>query len=65
MMDGKPKRMVAILLELDEDDNDFLKLRRFLKCILRSYGMKCISIREPSETVTFKSESQAKEDGRC
>jgi hypothetical protein len=62
---SKPKRMVAILLELDEGDNDFLKLRRFLKCILRSYGMKCISVREPETTVAFKSEAEARKDGRC
>jgi hypothetical protein len=60
----KPKRQVAILVELDEGDNDFCKLRRFLKCLLRSYGIRCISIRHPSETVTFKSESQARKDGR-
>jgi hypothetical protein len=56
MTSAKPKkRQIAMRVELDEGDNDFHKLRRFLKCLLRSYGIKCLSIQPPEKTVTFAS----------
>ena len=52
------KRRVAMLLELEEGDDDLPKLRRFLKCLLRSYGLRCVSIRPPKETNTFGSATE-------
>ena len=51
------KRRIALLLELPADSPDSLgmiALRRLLKTLLRVYGLRCISIKEPSDTVTFK-----------
>lgn len=51
------KRRIAILLELPEDTPHLLgtiALRRLLKGLLRSYGLKCLSIKEPSDTATFR-----------
>ena len=50
------KRRIALLLELPADNPDMLgmvALRRLLKALLRAYGLRCIDIKEPSETVTF------------
>lgn len=47
------KRRIALLLELPADSPDMLALRRLLKGLLRVYGLRCLSIKEPSETVTF------------
>ena len=51
------KRRIALLLELPADNPDMLgmiALRRLLKGLLRAYGLRCLSIKEPSKTVTFK-----------
>ena len=50
------KRRIALLLELPADSPDSLgmiALRRLLKALLRAYGLRCLSIKEPSETMTF------------
>jgi len=50
------KRRIAILLELPSDDqNGMAALRLFLKGILKSFGIKCLSIRDTKDTVTFAS----------
>lgn len=41
------KQIVLITVEI-EQRNDWCKLRRWLKCILRTYGLKCISV-EPAK----------------
>jgi len=51
------KRQIAILIEMDTVD-DMPSLRRMLKCLLRSYGMKCLAIRPPKETNTFGSATE-------
>lgn len=55
------KRRIALLLELPHDNVDaigMIALRRCLKALLRGYGLKCLSIKEPHETVTFKEPKQ-------
>ncbi len=52
-----PKRRVAILVELPHDaqrDDGIRALRMLLKHLLRRYGLKCLSVRPPEDTVTFK-----------
>ena len=53
------KRRIALLLELPDDSEGLgmIALRRFLKGLVRSFGIKCVSIKEPSQTSTFKSEA--------
>jgi len=51
------KRRIAILIEIPNDQHGMSALRLFLKGLLRSFGIRCLSIREPCETVTFKDES--------
>lgn len=56
-MTDEPRR-IAILVQLPEritpnDPTGEQRLRRFLKAILRSYGIRCLAIRPPAETVTF------------
>lgn len=47
-------RRIAMLIELPNDlETDSTSLRRFLKALLRSYGMRCLSIKPPAETKTF------------
>jgi hypothetical protein len=52
------KRRIAILVELPSTapscPSGIQNLRRFLKMLIRSYGIKCLAIREPGQTVTFK-----------
>ena len=51
------KRRIALLPELPADSPDSLgmiALRRLLKALLRAYGLRCLSIKEPSDTATFK-----------
>ena len=51
------KRRIAILLELPHDSLDMIgmiALRRLLKGLLRAYGLRCLSIKEPKATVTFR-----------
>lgn len=59
----EPKR-IALLIELPDDSNGLgmIALRRFLKGLIRSYGMKCLSIRPPEDTVTFGATPEGKED---
>ena len=56
--DSMTKRRIAILVELPatapSSPSGIQNLRRFLKMLIRSYGIKCLSIREPGQTVTFK-----------
>ena len=50
------KRRIAILLELPHDSLDMIgmiALRRLLKGLLRAYGLKCLSIKDPKDTATF------------
>ena len=57
------KRRIALLLELPDDTAHLLgmiALRRLLKALLRGYGLRCLSIKEPSDTITFK-DSDAQE----
>ena len=65
-----PPRRIALLLELPKERSDakpnhagMIGLRRLLKCLLRSYGLKCLSIKRPDETITFglKSEIQTRD----
>ena len=49
----KPRR-VAILVELPRDADDMPALRRCIKALLRAYGLRCVAIRPPIETETFK-----------
>lgn len=45
---------IALLLELPAGEDDTPALRRLLKRLLRSFGIRCIGIRPPAETATFK-----------
>lgn len=58
------RKRIAILLELPDDSSGLgmLALHRFLKGLLRSYGMRCLSIRPPEDTVTFGGNVDGKED---
>lgn len=50
------KRRIALLLELPADNPDMLgmvALRRLLKTLLRVYGLRCMSIKDPENTRTF------------
>jgi hypothetical protein len=52
------ERKIALLVVLpatpdEKTDPGMRGLRRFLKALVRSYGIRCISIKRPSETVTF------------
>jgi len=43
------KRRIALLLELPADNPDaigMIALRRLLKALLRSYGLRCIDVKE-------------------
>ncbi len=51
------KRRIALLLEYNCDQLGHSALRKLLKGLLRSFGIKCLSIRDPSDTVTFRSAS--------
>ena len=56
--DDMTRRRIALLIELPDDTAHLLgmiALRRLLKCLLRSYGLKCLSIKHPSDTATFGS----------
>ena len=58
----KDRRRIAILVELPADNSDgMISLRRFLKGLLRSFGIKCLSIKHPSETATFGEEDASHE----
>ena len=50
------KRRIALLIEISNDQHGMSALRIFLKGLLRSFGITCLSIREPKDTVTFKDE---------
>ena len=58
MTDHRQERRIAILVELPatapSSPSGIQNLRRFLKMLIRSYGIKCLSIREPGQTATFK-----------
>ena len=45
---------VAILVELPRGTDDVPALRRCIKALLRSYGLRCVAIQQPVKTETFK-----------
>ncbi len=56
------RRRIALLIELPKqtaptDPAGEQRLRRFLKALLRSYGIRCLAIRPPADTKTFGSNS--------
>ncbi|MFY8202423.1 MAG: hypothetical protein ACOVLE_17240, partial [Pirellula staleyi] len=58
------KRRIALLLELPADNPHLVgmvALRRLLKGLLRSYGLKCIDIKE-SDTGTFRTACEQPDD---
>ena len=48
-------RRIAILVELPIglENAGIASLRRFLKTLIRSYGIRCLSVLPPNETRTF------------
>ena len=55
---SEQRRRIAILIELpDDNQHGMIALRRFLKGLLRSFGIRCLSIREPNETVTIRDDN--------
>ena len=56
------RKRYAILVEILPDksgsSDGMTRLRKFLKSALRCWGIKCISIREPADTLTFKPKEQ-------
>jgi hypothetical protein len=42
-----PAKQIAITVEVGTD-HDWCKIRRLLKALLRSYGLKCVSV-EPAK----------------
>ncbi len=52
-------RRIAILVELPIgiENAGIASLRRFLKTLIRSYGIRCLSVLPPSETRTFGSQA--------
>ncbi|MEQ1828944.1 MAG: hypothetical protein ABL921_23480 [Pirellula sp.] len=61
------RKRIAILLELPDDSSGLgmLALRRFLKGLIRYYGMRCLSIRPPEDTVTFGGNLDGKDEPPC
>ena len=49
------KRKIALLLEYDCDQLGHSALRKVLKGLLRSFNIRCLSIRDPENTETFGS----------
>ena len=49
------KRKIAILVEIPIglDNAGMAALRRFLKALIRSYGIKCLAVKNPIDTKTF------------
>lgn len=54
----KPRR-IAMLIELPVgiENAQMAALRRFLKSLVRVYGIRCLSVLPPSETRTFGSQA--------
>jgi hypothetical protein len=50
------KRRIALLLEIPEDESEsgLRGLRSLLKRMWRGYGIRCLALRPPAETATFK-----------
>lgn len=50
----KPRR-IAMLIELPIglENAQMASLRRFRKILVRSYGIRCLSVLPPAETITF------------
>ena len=46
---GTKKQTISVTIQLEET-HDWCKLRRWLKLILRSHGLKCLSV-EPAKRV--------------
>lgn len=54
MSDSKPKRRVALLVEIPADDDQGVRrLRSLLKAMLRCWGIRCVAARPPEQTATF------------
>jgi hypothetical protein len=54
----KPRR-IAILVELPKGTPiEMVAFRRMIKALLRQFGLKCVGLRPPEETTTFKDEAQ-------
>lgn len=41
------KKRICITVEIDEEKSEWSKLKRFLKGILRCYGLRCVALAEP------------------
>jgi hypothetical protein len=56
----EPRRL-ALLIEIPSDKSGLgiAALRRFLKGLVRSYGIRCLSVLPPEQTKTFGSERHA------
>ena len=54
---------VAVVLELSKGHGDIPGLRRWLKMVLRAYGLKCIAINhsEPEQSVDCRNQPISKE----
>ena len=52
---NKPKRRVALLIEIPAamENAQFASIRRLLKSLIRNYGIRCLSVLPPAETITF------------
>ena len=60
-MTDSPRR-IAILVELPKNTVvEMVAFRRMIKCLLRSFGLRCVGIAEPKQTATFKDDSRAKD----
>lgn len=57
MADAGKRRKIAILVSIPEGDEGIRSLRALLKLMLRGYGIRCLAVRPPSETVTFADRS--------
>ncbi len=52
---NKPKRRIALLIEIPAgmENAQLASIRRFLKSLVRNYGIRCLSVLPPADTITF------------
>lgn len=52
-------RRIALLVELPKGEAiEMVALRRMIKALLRGFGIKCLAMKTPEETQTFKDEAR-------
>ena len=59
----KPSRRVALLIEIPAgmENAQLASIRLLLKSLIRNYGIKCLSVLPPAETITFGNQATKNE----